>query len=48
MKSEKIRYKKGFPSIACDGGDADAGLGIQLGWLMNSGNVTLKATPPIS
>jgi hypothetical protein len=25
---------KSFPSIECDGGDADAGLGMQLGWLM--------------
>jgi len=31
---KKVGIKNGFPSIACDGGDADAGLGIQLGWLI--------------
>jgi hypothetical protein len=34
VKSEEGLSIKKFPSIACDGEDADAGLGIQLGWLM--------------
>jgi len=33
-KEKGERRRNGFPYIACDGGDADAGPGIQLGWLM--------------